>query len=192
MAALGGGSETEAYGGPYVSARDPAGRWLWITDGTRAARTDRFEPSQSSRSAPPKALSVELDDETVERVIDSYRREAWELDDGVDEEDDVTESEANDAIADEGAEASNAAAPADGVDLAGTALPDGATPSPELPALRIDHLTTEPLGVRVNVLGSVEVHGWQEPPSRAIVVELACYLALHPDREDVPLGVEFV
>jgi len=36
--------------------------------------------------------------------------------------------------------------------------------------------------VTVRVLGPVEVEGWRRVPERAIVTELACYLALHPDR----------
>lgn len=32
------------------------------------------------------------------------------------------------------------------------------------------------------ILGSVEAHGWSSPPERAVVLELACYLALHRDR----------
>ena len=37
-------------------------------------------------------------------------------------------------------------------------------------------------GVMVRVLGPVEVTGWLEPPNRRVVTELACFLALHPDR----------
>ena len=182
MAALGGGSETEAYRGPYVSARDPAGRWLWITDGARTARTDRLDPSQPSRSAPPKALSVELDDETAERIIDSFRREAWGLDDGFDDEDDLAEDEAGGFIPAEEEKGGNAASAVASGDFDGETYPDVASRSPDLPALRDDRLRAGPQAVRVNVLGSVDVDGWQEAPSRAIVVELACYLALHPDR----------
>lgn len=36
--------------------------------------------------------------------------------------------------------------------------------------------------VEVRVLGPVEVTGWLLPPERAVVTELACYLALHRDR----------
>ena len=32
------------------------------------------------------------------------------------------------------------------------------------------------------ILGSVEARGWRSPPERAVVVELACYLALHRER----------
>jgi len=34
----------------------------------------------------------------------------------------------------------------------------------------------------VRVLGPVEVESWRRVPDRAIVTELACYLALHTDR----------
>jgi hypothetical protein len=36
--------------------------------------------------------------------------------------------------------------------------------------------------VVIKVLGAVEVEGWRSPPARAIVTELACYLALHRER----------
>ena len=36
--------------------------------------------------------------------------------------------------------------------------------------------------VVIQVLGPVEVAGWLLPPERAVVTELACYLALHRDR----------
>jgi hypothetical protein len=36
--------------------------------------------------------------------------------------------------------------------------------------------------VIVKVLGPVELEGWLFPPERAMVTELACYLALHHDR----------
>jgi hypothetical protein len=36
--------------------------------------------------------------------------------------------------------------------------------------------------VEVRVLGPVEVIGWSQMPDRAVVTELACYLALHPNR----------
>jgi len=34
----------------------------------------------------------------------------------------------------------------------------------------------------VRVIGPVEIEGWRRVPERAIVTELACYLALHPDQ----------
>jgi hypothetical protein len=37
-------------------------------------------------------------------------------------------------------------------------------------------------GAEIRVLGSVEVVGWRERPERAVVTELACYLALHRTR----------
>jgi len=36
--------------------------------------------------------------------------------------------------------------------------------------------------IEVRVIGPVEVSEWRHPPERAVVVELACYLALHPHR----------
>ena len=42
--------------------------------------------------------------------------------------------------------------------------------------------TTLTLATEILILGSVEAHGWRSPPERAVVVELACYLALHRER----------
>jgi hypothetical protein len=36
-----------------------------------------------------------------------------------------------------------------------------------------------PKGAAIRILGPVETHGWRSPPERPVVVELACYLALH-------------
>ena len=36
--------------------------------------------------------------------------------------------------------------------------------------------------IEVNVMGPVEVTGWLTPPTRRVIAELACYLALHPNR----------
>jgi len=38
------------------------------------------------------------------------------------------------------------------------------------------------LSAEILILGSVEAHDWRSPPERAVVVELACYLALHRER----------
>ena len=53
----------------------------------------------------------------------------------------------------------------------------------------VETITTEPpahideyIGVEIRILGPVEVVGWSQAPERAIVTELACYLALHPGR----------
>ena len=43
----------------------------------------------------------------------------------------------------------------------------------------LGQLTSE---TKILILGSVEPHGWRSPPERAVVVELACYLALHRER----------
>ena len=43
-------------------------------------------------------------------------------------------------------------------------------------------LGTLTLSAEILILGSVEAHGWRSPPERAVVVELACYLALHRER----------
>ena len=40
----------------------------------------------------------------------------------------------------------------------------------------------EHIGVEIRILGPVEVVGWSQAPERAVVTELACYLALHPGR----------
>lgn len=178
----GGGSETEAYGGPYVSARDPAGRWLWITDGAGISRKGRVEPSLPTRSRPPQALSVELDEETVERVIDSYRREAWGLDDGYDDEVELVDDDAVGFTTEGDVGPSEGPSGLNDEDIEVSPSSPVETKSPDPPTLQGNRLTAGPQTVRVNVLGNVDVDGWQEPPPRAVVVELASYLALHPGR----------
>jgi hypothetical protein len=89
----------------------------------------------------------------VERVIDSYRAEALELD-------------LYDPLIDE----------------APDEYDDGPA-SEETRALDPAADVTRAKGIiEVRVLGPVEVVGWQSPPERAIVTELLCYLALHRDR----------
>ena len=43
-------------------------------------------------------------------------------------------------------------------------------------------LETATLAAEILILGSVEANGWKWPPERAVVVELASYLALHRER----------
>jgi hypothetical protein len=49
----------------------------------------------------------------------------------------------------------------------------------ERPTVEVISPTSAP---EILLLGSVEAHGWSSPPERAVVVELACYLALHRER----------
>jgi len=55
------------------------------------------------------------------------------------------------------------------------------TPDPELVGEAPPEVTQDP-GPTVCVLGPVEVCGWRGIPERAVVVELACFLALHQGR----------
>jgi hypothetical protein len=52
----------------------------------------------------------------------------------------------------------------------------------QLPPLEIGPPDLTITEIEISVLGPVEVHGWAARPERAIVTELACYLALHRDR----------
>ena len=49
----------------------------------------------------------------------------------------------------------------------------------ERPQNELDALAS---GTEILILGSVEAHGWRSLPERPVVVELACYLALHRGR----------
>jgi hypothetical protein len=49
----------------------------------------------------------------------------------------------------------------------------------ERPTVDVTAPTSAP---EILILGSVEAHGWSSPPERAVVVELASYLALHRQR----------
>jgi DNA-binding SARP family transcriptional activator len=86
----------------------------------------------------------------VDRIIESFRDESWEVDTedpGV-ETDPVVEEETEPGVARDRRTETTGAGPA---------------------------LAT------VRVLGPVEVIGWRVSPDRAVVTELACYLALHAD-----------
>jgi hypothetical protein len=59
----------------------------------------------------------------------------------------------------------------------------------ELEVEESDHVEGTPIEsdepaseAKILILGSVEARGWRSPPERAVVVELACYLALHRER----------
>ena len=55
----------------------------------------------------------------------------------------------------------------------------GESDDEERPAVELDGLQPE---TEILILGSVEAQGWRSPPERAVVVELACYLAMHRER----------
>jgi hypothetical protein len=55
----------------------------------------------------------------------------------------------------------------------------------DLPSERLSSASAEgrkESAAEVRVLGPIEVIGWRQTPERAVVTELACYLALHGDR----------
>jgi hypothetical protein len=152
------GDHAERYDGPVTVARgtDNGAPWIWVANGTRLAE-DTFAPPRSlAKSAPLVWASVPTDEATVDRVIESFRTEAMELND--------LEPVAGDAET----------SPVESADQTATAL---------------NELSSRSFGGRellgaasIRVLGPVEIKGWRHEPDRAILTELACYLAVHRGR----------
>jgi hypothetical protein len=136
------------YDGPIVAATGPGlggAGWIWVANGTSSRI---FSPPLVRRPPPPpppKGFSAD-------RIIQSFRAEAWGLDD-----DDPLLDE---IVGDEDLEIDEA----------------------ELEKRHEDEPGEAPLPVEIRVLGPVETQGWRSEPERAVVVELACYLALHRER----------
>ena len=147
----GGQEGAEPYDGPTVALRrvSQGTPWIWVANGTT-----------QSTFAPPKTLSrfrrvhpvdsghTRLSD----RVIESFRIEALELD-------------AYDPLLDEILEGE-----------------DGELEVAEVAAVEVPPSETPATNVEIRVLGPLEVDGWKSEPERAVVTELACYLVLHRDR----------
>ena len=89
---------------------------------------------------------------SADRIIESFRREALGLDDDDPFLDELLEDEELET---------------EESDREGRA------------AVGLDNL---PLATEILILGSVEPQGWRSLPERAVVLELACYLALHRQR----------
>jgi len=159
-------SSERLYSGPYVagSGGPAGGRWVWVANGLRPVG-QVFAPPRSLRDPIWAAMdTLPGDKATIDRIIESWRNVALGYDDAdpfaayreddEDEEDEEDEDTQHDGMA----VGELAAGPVE------ESVESGA------PA------------VEVRVLGPVEVTGWRAPPERAVVTELACYLALHGDR----------
>jgi hypothetical protein len=144
----------QSYDGPTVAVRSvhPGISWIWVANG-----------SAQSAFAPPETVSASARDLRIDvgrtrlndRIIESFRIEALDLDTYdplLDEVDELDEAMDDDY-------------------LVVAEEPGGS--DPEHPA---------GIGIEVRVLGPVEVVGWMNRPERAIVTELACFLALHRSR----------
>ena len=138
------------YDGPIIAAAGPGGPgsggpWVWIANGTNPSM---FAPPLVRRPPPPPPP----EGFSADRIIESFRAEALELDEDdpyLDEILEVDRLELEDSESEDGT----------AVDvLAPTSTPE------------------------ILILGPVESRGWVSPPERAVVVELACYLALHRER----------
>lgn len=158
-------SSERLYSGPYVAgAGGPAGaRWVWVANGIRPSG-QVFDPPRPLRDPVVAAMNRLPDDETtIDRAIESWRNAAWSYDDAdpfaaYREDDDEDDGEGEDTPAAEAVVSELVAVPGEeGVEV-------------DVPR------------AEVRILGPVEVTGWQAPPERAVVTELACYLALHGDR----------
>jgi hypothetical protein len=93
---------------------------------------------------------------SADRIIESFRAEALGLDDDEPFSDEILEDEE--------------------VEVEESELEE----RPERPSIEVDDPPSE---MEILILGSVEAQGWKLPPERAVVVELACYLALHRERQ---------
>jgi hypothetical protein len=150
-------NENSLYDDPYIAqVGGPAPfRWVWVANGTRL---------DEEMFAPPKPLSTSglwawnrptKDPTAIDRIIESFRIEAYGLPD-------------DDPWADEDEEEEPR------LDLA----PPGVFIFTE-PAHTSEGARSM---IEVRVLGPVEIIGWLVLPDRAIVTELVCFLALHQGR----------
>jgi hypothetical protein len=143
--------EPTSYDGPIVAVRSvhEGNSWIWVANG-----------SVQSEFAPPETVSPSASHERLDvgparmsdRVIESFRIEALDLDTYDPLVDELFELADDHVVAVEG----------DPVD---SAPPDRVDP-----------------GIEVRVLGPVEIVGWKTQPERAVVSELACFLVMHRSR----------
>lgn len=165
-----GGGAT--YDGPSVAARggSPAS-WVWVANGTKAPAARFALPRSSSERAatPPDSLAAWL-------ARAAARQRA---------------SERNAAGA--GEPASDLDVPDAGGVVSRAGQPDEAADDRSPATLEVTRETAADLGptatvaggarrVELLVLGPIEASGWVVPPDRPVVVELACFLALHRHR----------
>ena len=153
------------YDGPTVLSdeRLRSERWIWIANGSQSLER-QFGPPKVRRSFRPKTLDASaVRSDLVNRAIESFRAEAFELD-------------IYDPLLDEAPQWEPTAA----IDVTGHQPPVGRRSSVDLDdgvagAERAQR-------IQVRILGPVEVVGWRAAPDRPILTELVCYLALHHDR----------
>ncbi|HVX22751.1 MAG TPA: hypothetical protein VHB02_15490 [Acidimicrobiales bacterium] len=158
-------SSERLYSGPYVAgAGGPAGaRWVWVANGIRPSG-QVFAPPRPLRDPVVAAMDRLPEDEaTIDRAIESWRNAAY----GYDDADPFAAYREDD----------------EGDDNEGEDTPAASAVVSELVAVPGEEgVEVDVAQAEVRVLGPVEVTGWQVPPERAVVTELACYLALHGDR----------
>jgi hypothetical protein len=137
------------YDGPRVAATGPSqggagAAWIWVSNGTSSRM---FSPPLVRRPPPlpPEGFSAD-------RIIQSFRAEAW----GLDEDDPILDE----IVGEEDLEIDES----------------------EQEKRHENEPGVAPLAVEIHVLGPVETQGWRSEPERAVVLELACYLALHRER----------
>ncbi len=137
----------------------PAQTWVWIAD-TATHSATRFAPPgvlpthDLRRRFEHVVAAPKVWGDLLDRTVESFRAEALELDIF----DPLTEELVEEA---------------DGFEEAKSVDAHLASPEPDRPT---GEVSSE---VWVKILGPVVVEGWRSAPERAIVTELACYLALH-------------
>jgi hypothetical protein len=144
-------SGNDTYDGPVITRISPDRHEVWVANGTRSVEEVFAPPGPLERKVPPPVwASLPTDQGTVERTVESFRAETWDLED----QDPDVDEEVDD---------------------------EGVDPLPE-PLSSVSTACDDAVATEVRVLGPIEVVGWRQTPERAIVTELACYLALHGDR----------
>jgi hypothetical protein len=147
----------------YNDAKGRSRGWTWIANGLQNP-DDQFGPPRSlQRPRPGTPEGGQRRTSQADRVIESFRAEALELD-------------IYDPLTDEAPACERL--PAD-EDTTHPPQSKSATSEGIGSAYRKDELSAH---IEVRILGPVEVLGWQSAPDRPVVTELVCYLALHRDR----------
>jgi hypothetical protein len=148
---------TDAYRGPRIVARHGrgAGSWIWVIPGVPGPFPE--ELAQQADPAMDSSIIVEAPTDEVERALREFA--------GSDSRPGYSafydDREARDEI-----------------DEFANKLIFVESRGEGLPRTGLD----ESRVIEVNVMGPVGVTGWLTPPTRRVISELACYLALHPNR----------
>lgn len=168
----GGTGDGTTYDGPYMAARggSPAS-WVWVANGTTPPTARFAAPRSSSQrtAAPPDSLAAWLA-RAAARQGASARTAA-----------EAGEPASDLGVPDAAGAADGAGEPAeaaDGPPPRTLAVPDEVPPVPGVTAT----VAGGARRVELLVLGPIEASGWVIPPDRPVVVELACFLALHRHR----------